>query len=257
MIASGDDIQRLMPLITEQKVVWLGSEYITDLFIKNLCPFIRSKGMFNSVNPLIKSDATAQEKIVGLPFTASFGAERTKRYRKMMTSLLELGIIVKTVELMEFSASPFTGSRPLMECLSNKIISHDHEFEPVNLTHYKLLLTITGWLLVAPMIVLIVEWRQHLYRRKRLASVEGSSSPSKSQRVTSAPPAARIIDSNHQPVAQGEVKSVSNQVGRMQQTCRRRSASHRIQTLGAHDSQNRAPFLRVARLMQHEALMHS
>jgi hypothetical protein len=233
MLASGDDIQRNYPLVQQQKAVWLGSDYITDLFVKNYCPATLAQGLNSDFNLLVRSDVEAPEKIMGLPYSASLNAERKKRYLKMTTSLLELGIVRQTIKLTEFTASPFTGSPALMECLSNKIITHDHELQSVGLSHYRQLFAVSFYLLAAFTIALVIEVMHH--RRvviSETAHLNGEIVRNKSrcithetrQRVTTAP-AVRSIDGRRD-------------VRFSRIACRRRSASHRIRVTGGLVEEN-------------------
>jgi hypothetical protein len=175
LLSSDADILRVLPDCAVQKAVWLGSLYITDLALKNICPLMRKQGLYNHINPLMTADASAREKIVGLPFSSSMSEWKTRRYLRLTTSFLELGIVIKTIKLMEFQASPFTGSKELMECLSNKIIAPDHEFHPVKATHYKQLFVISSILLSTFAVVLLIELLFQMKRRTKTAETSASN----------------------------------------------------------------------------------
>jgi hypothetical protein len=154
MISSDAQVPRLISLWTQQKAVWLGSLYVTDLFRKNICPIARKVDLYNSIFPLMTSDQTSREKIVGLPLSASTSPRISKRYLRLTTSFLEMGIVTKMINLVE---SPSTGSKEVVDCLSNKIIQPDHEFHAVKLPHYEQLFVISAYLLGAFTVLLLCE----------------------------------------------------------------------------------------------------
>lgn len=177
MISSVDNITHVLPYVLRQSAVWMVSEYIGDLFLKNLCPFIRAQGYYNDLNSLIKSDPTAPEKVVGIAYSSSMNLHRNKRFLKVTTAFMEKGLVKAVIKSMEFSVSPDTGSKALRDCLANKIVSSDSEFHTVLLAYYSQLFLISACLIMLILLVLIAEIAIHRISREYFPITKGFTIP--------------------------------------------------------------------------------
>jgi hypothetical protein len=154
---SDKDVERVIFDIMGRKSVWLAQSWMAVMFLTNFCPFIRAKDMFPNTNSLWKPDESTRETLMGLLYSANMDPVQGKKYYQLTQMMLEMGHSQISLKMIEFVASPYTGSRGERECLANRVIFPDQELHAVELPHYSRLFLVCSSLLLLLHFLLLFE----------------------------------------------------------------------------------------------------